>query len=360
MMDMDELNTLLSKEFENMYRLNINWEKFKNKVILITGATGFIGSLLIRYMIFLNKEYSLDINIIGLVRNKEKAKDMYADVKLHIVSGDICKNDVLDIFASIKKIDYIFHCAATTRSRDMVEHPVEVAEGIVNGTQNIIKLGKIKQAESIVYISSMEVYGAIDYKDEEVSVVKEENLGYVDTLNPRSCYPLGKRMAENICYSYYIEYGIPIKIARLAQVFGVGILSDENRVFAQFANAVRKGEDIVLHTKGNSMGNYCYSMDAIGALIILLLDGVNGEAYNIVNESATMKIKEMAQLVVENIADGSIKVRYDIPDENVYGYALETGLRLSSAKMQRLGWRPKTEMKEMYSKMIAWMDEIMF
>ena len=82
-------------------------------------------------------------------------------------------------------------------------------------------------------------------------------MGYIDVSDVRSCYPIAKIMSENLCHSYFAEYGVPVKIARLAQTFGRGIRKDDNQVFAQFANAVRTGSDIVLHTAGISMGNYC-------------------------------------------------------------------------------------------------------
>lgn len=164
----------------------------------------------------------------------------------------------------------------------------------------------------------------------------------------RSCYPLAKRMAENICYCYFREYGIPVKVARLAQTFGKGVLPGENRVFVQFAHSVLEGRDIVLHTCGSSVGNYCDIEDAIKGILTILEKGTEGEAYNVVNESNTMTIREMAEMVCRKLAADQIKVVYDIPKENVYGYAAETGLRLSGKKLESLGWKPVKGLEEMY------------
>ena len=156
-------------------------------------------------------------------------------------------------------------------------------------------------------------------------------------------------MAENICYSHYKEYGIPVKIARLAQTFGRGVLPDDTRVFAQFAQSVQEGMDIILHTKGNSMGNYCGIEDAIMGIMTILNRGTDGEVYNVVNEANTMTILQMAELVAEKIAGGKIKVVYDIPqDKDCYGYAEDTGLRLSGSKLVALGWRPVESLEMMY------------
>ncbi len=166
---------------------------------------------------------------------------------------------------------------------------------------------------------------------------------------------LGKRMAEHYCYIYHKQYKVPVKIARLAQVYGYGVDPDDNRVFAQFARAASSGEDVVLHTEGLSMGNYCESRDAINALLIILDRGQDGEAYNVVNEDNTMRICDMAMLVAERIAEGKIKVLYDIQKHNVFGYARDTKLRLSSEKLRKLGWKPRKNIEEMYRDLISHM-----
>lgn len=80
-------------------------------------------------------------------------------------------------------------------------------------------------------------------------------------------------MAETMCISYGSEYGVPVKIVRLAQTFGAGVSKDDNRVFAQFSKAVLNGYDIILHTKGETKRNYCYTTDAVRAIFTVLTKG---------------------------------------------------------------------------------------
>ena len=263
---------VLYEDFEYLYTMKVDWQKLNNKTVLVTGGTGFIGSLLLKYMNFLNREKGFSISLITVIRNEEKAKEVLNGLNVEIV-----KADLEDKFEIKGQVDYIFHCAAVTKSKEMIEHPVEVTESIVDATRNILKLAMANKTESIVYLSSMEVYGQPDISDNPVT---EDVMGYINPLNSRSCYPLGKRMAENLCYGYYNEYQVPVKIARLAQVFGAGILKEENRVFAQFAKSAIHGEDIVLHTDGSSVGNYCYTIDALFGLFLLLLNGENEEKVN--------------------------------------------------------------------------------
>ena len=96
------------------------------------------------------------------------------------------------------------------------------------------------------------------------------------------------------------------------------------------------------------MGNYCGIHDAVRGILTILKYGKDGEAYNVVNEENTMTIREMA----EKIAGGRIKIRYDIPEEDVYGYAPDTGLRLSGEKLMALGWKPTEGLEKMYRDML--------
>jgi nucleoside-diphosphate-sugar epimerase len=183
-------------------------------------------------------------------------------------------------------------------------------------------------------------------------------LGFVNPLVVRSNYPESKRMCENLCVAYNSEYGVPVKIARLAQTFGAGVLPSENRVFAQFARSAMEKKNIVLHTTGKSEGNYAYLSETIMAIMLILLKGKNAEAYNVANEECHTTIADMAKMVAEEIANGEIKVVFDIPEDNVFGYAADTHMRLSSEKLRDLGWKPKVGLKDAYIRMMRYMDDM--
>lgn len=311
---------------------------------LITGATGYIGSMLVKKILKINK--NADITIIA--RNVKKAKEMFSS-EVKILDGDLSDSAIVNYISG--EYEYIIHCAAVTKSSEMISKPTEVIKSIVNTTQNVCEIAVKCYAESMVFLSSMEVYGNIDCSDGHR--VSENELGDIDIFNARSCYPQAKRMAENVCYCYYKQYGLPVKIARLSQTFGKGILKDENRVFAQFAKAAVKGEDIVLHTAGTSVGNYCDIDDTVNAVLLLLENGENGEAYNVTNEDNTMTIRQMAQLVAKEFTKDKIKVVFDIPDNNIFGYAADTGMRLSAEKLKKLGWSAKKSLTDMYKDVIS-------
>lgn len=328
-------------------------------VFFVTGGTGYIASMLIKHLL----ETEINLQVITLVRDSQKAEqrmkvvDMEAINKsfahLRIYEADLCDRQwVNQLSTEIPTIDYIIHCAAITASSEMISHPVEVTASIINATQNVLEFARYYKIKSMVYLSSMEIYGEIDCLEDHYAIETEAAIGRVEPLHTRSCYPLGKRMAENLCYSYFQEYGIPVKIARLAQTFGRGVLLSDNRIFAQFARSVKTGKDIVLHTEGHSIGNYCAIDDVISGILTILKRGKNGEAYNVVNEDNTMTIRQMAELVASQVAGGKIRVSYDIPPNNCYGYAPDTGLKLSGSKLRKLGWRPRKKLIDMYHEML--------
>ena len=305
---------------------------------LITGATGLIGNSLIKNI------------IIAVARNVAKFSEIYKEYDCRNVvflSMDLCRTE--DVKSIEEPIDYIIHCAASTVSAYMISNPVEVSDGIVLGTRNVLELAKEKKVKSMVYLSSMEVYGSVS---DIGRPRREDELGNIAIGSARSCYPLAKRMAEHYCYIYGQEYGVPVKTARLAQTFGKGVSLEDNRVYMQFAKAAHEGRDIVLKTMGNSMGNYCAVDDVVSAIFTILHKGVDGETYNVVNEDNTMSIRSMAELVAYEIAGRSIGVRVEQEASSKTGYAPDTGLRMSGEKLRSLGWKPTKNLKQMYKDML--------
>ena len=341
-------DSFLQEDLEHIADSNVPMEELKGSSILVTGATGLVGSQMVRALACMNRLKQTDIHILALVRSPEKAHHIYGDLldrkDIELVQGDLMCGLKVD-----GRVDYIIHGAAVTASRTMVTEPVNTIMTAIDGTRNVLELAREKNIRAMVYLSSMEVYGKWDGSSE----VTEDKMGYVDPLAVRSNYPEGKRMCENMCVAYLTQYQVPVRIARLAQTFGAGILPGENRVFAQFARSAMNGTDIVLHTKGLSEGNYCYTADTIRALLTLLVKGKNGEAYNISNEENHTTIADMAEFAAEKLAGGKIRVVFDIPQSNTFGYAADTKMKLSAAKMRNLGWEPQYNLEQCYRRMMG-------
>lgn len=322
-------------------------ESFGNKRILVTGATGLIGSMLIKTLHSANEEYGLNIAIVGLARSEERARKVLGDIVNHVTL--IYSDD----FNVETECDYIFHTASPTTSKFFVEHPVETIDTILTGTKAMLELAK-KSGATLIYLSSMEEYG-VPYTPGEL--MTEEKVGIIDHLNVRSCYPEGKRMCECMCAAYTSEYGVETKIVRLAQTFGAGIPLTDNRVSMQFAKSVVEGKDIVLHTEGKSVSNFCYLSDAIAGILTVAVKGEKGEAYNVCNDAETRSIYQIAKLVANEVAGGKISVVKDIPDNVDLGYAPDNTMKLCSKKLKRLGWKENVGMAEGYRRLVRYIDD---
>lgn len=315
---------------------------FSGKKVLVTGSSGLIGSMLIKVLDCANKEYKLNIDIIGHARNEGRTKKVLGDT-----INDVCMVYTDDFNIQVA-CDYIFHTASPTSSKYFVEHPVETIDTILTGTKAMLELAKAKNA-TFIYLSSMEEYG-VPYIEGEV--MTEDKVGIIDHLTVRSCYPEGKRMCECMCAAYAKEYAIDTRIVRLAQTFGVGIPLSDNRFSMQFARSVVENKDIVLHTEGKSISNFCYLSDTIEGILTAAVRGVCGEAYNVCNDTETRSIYDIAKLVSENVAGGGIRVVKDVPANANFGYAPDNTMRLCSNKLKSLGWKPKVSMEEGYHRLI--------
>ena len=329
------------KYIEELLKLNLQLEQLKDSRFLITGANGLIGSFLCRTLDLLNQQLNLNITVLPMVRDEEKGKKLLAEMKcpdkMTLVVGDVIDPLVYD-----GDIEYIVHTACPTSGKFFSQYPVETITAIVDGTRNILMEAKNRNTKSVVYVSSMEVYGQVT---EEV-LLSEDKLGELDITNLRNSYPMGKRMAEQICIAMLKEYGVSAKSIRLAQTFGLGIQPTENRVFAQFLRSCQKNEDIIMHTEGKSKRMYLDTRDAISAILTVLLNGVAGEIYNAANPATYSSIREMAEFVLKLFGSNNKVVVKS--EENVGQYPPDNMLKLDVSKLEALSWKPYHGMEDMY------------
>lgn len=337
------MNSIQQQDIEAFVQSFILKDELKDCKFLITGATGLIGSSLVHCLLAIDR----NVHIVAPVRNKEKAEQLFKDNlgQLELIECPLTTyNENI-----IGKVDYIVHCAAPTASRFFVEKPVETFDFILNSSQALLKYARKNPVKSFVYLSSLEVYGEI-LDDSEM--INEQVQGYLDPMSVRSSYPMAKRAVENLCCLYAAEYGVPAKVARLTQTTGAGISRDDNRVIAQFARLVAQGQDIVLHTTGESARPYCYLMDCISAILFILLKGNPGESYNVANEETYISARGMAEYLKQHF-NPSIQIRVEL--NGSMGYAPATKQRLSAQKLRNLGWEPEYPLHRIFERLIAYL-----
>lgn len=347
-------NTYFLQDLEILSKIeSIPWEQLKNSTILITGATGLIGYNLVSGLAYVDIKKNLDIKILALVRDKNKAAEKYSALMADYSGINFIEGSVENLPDVEESIDYIVHGASPTASLYFVEHPVETIKTAVNGTMNLLSLAVSKKVKGFVYLSSMEIYGA----PKTENVLSEKDLGYMDPLNVRNCYPESKRLCESLCASFAQEYNLPVMSVRLAQTFGLGVVIDDGRVFAEFARCAMRNEDIVLLTDGKSKRCYLYTMDAVSAILTVLLKGEAGHAYNAGNPATYCSIREMADLVAESVALKPIKVVFSENKTDCKKFSPPHFYNLGIDEIKRLGWKPDKELGEMYQRMICGFED---
>ena len=285
----------------------------EKKNILITGARGLIGSALVRRL---------------------KLDDRY-----NIIEGTREWCDVTKPIQGNETYHYIIHAASNAAPKAFAETPVEVMMSNILGVKNLLDYGKEHGMERFLFISTGEVYGEGDGR-----VFEEDYQGYVNPLSARSCYPSSKRAAETLCAAYAKEYGIDFIVARPCHVYGPGFTENDNRVYAQFIRNVLRGENIVMKSTGEQMRSWCYVEDCVSGILTILEKGVSGEAYNIADETSTVSIRELAEMIADIAGK---KVIMQLPEEaEKAGYNPVTKSVYSTKKLRALGWTLQGTMRE--------------
>lgn len=326
----------------------LNLEDLRDATVLITGGTGLVGFNLLQELA--RVKASLNIRIFALVRNTEKAQRVFAPFldQVELVCGDVREELTLS-----DSIDFIIHGASITSSKMFVENPVETIMTSFMGIRNMLELGRKKNVRSMVFLSSMEVYGMS--KDD--ALLTEADVGYLNPLSIRSSYPESKRMSESLCVAYAKEYGVPVKIARLAQTFGPGMQPEDKRAIVQFLQSALSQKDIEIKASGESARMYLYTFDAVSALLTLLLYGEDGVAYNVANKATYCSIRTLAETIVE-VTGGNSRVRLNTgTEEDRRIYPPDSFLRLDTSKIEALGWKAKYDLHESIQNLMKWMVE---
>lgn len=339
---------MILEDFNQIKNSSVDWKRFSNKTVLITGANGFLPAYMVETLLLLNNDIlqNYPCKVIALVRNEKHTKERFSNY-LSNENFKIIVQDVANEIIINEKIDYIMHAASPASPKYYNIDPLGVIMPNILGTKNTLELALENKVEGYLYFSSGEVYGQLN----DGEVINEDKYGYLDPTTVRACYGESKRMGENLCVSYGHQHNIPIKIVRPFHTYGPGMKLDDGRVFADFVKNIVYNENIEMKSDGSTTRPFCYLADAVTAYFIILLNGENGEAYNVANPYQIISMKELASILVNLFSERKLKVIFVNQDKD-YLKSPITGQIPDISKVKSLGWHPHTTIEEGFKKTI--------
>jgi len=321
--------------------LDLPWNKLKNKAILVSGASGLIGSCLIDTIMLKNKKDNLKCRIYALCRDKNKSENRFSD---YIDKGcfKLILHDINNpILTEIENIDYVFHFAGNTHPALYASDPINTILTNVIGTNNMLDFAVKHKAKRFAFASSVEIYGE---NRGDVEKFNEDYCGYINCNKLRSGYPEGKRCGEALCQAYSSQYGISTVILRIVRSYGPTMQFSDTRAISQFLINALNHEDIILKSNGEQLYSYLYVTDVVSGILTAMLSGKNGEAYNVSNENSDIKLKELAQIIAEMV--GKKIIFQCASDDEMVGYSKVTKAVLNGDKLNRIGWSVRYNIRD--------------
>lgn len=320
---------------------------FSNKTVLVTGATGLIGSNLVHRLMSFD-----DVNVIVVGRSEEKLKKCFSEylckLNFSYIAHDISNPLVLD-----KKVDLIFHAAGPMEAKIITTTPLNVILPNIIGTKNCFDFA-LEQRKCfgvscrVVVFSSVTVYSNNSDKDKTVT---EKDTDITEVLDaPKASYSQSKRMSEVIANAYKKQNNVDMVIARFSTVYGNTFYKPDS-AFYEFIKKALSGEDIIINSSRIPRRDNIYIDDAVSALLTIAEKGVSGEAYNISSNGDLGNyagVDEIANEIANTVNkhrkavglnDVKIAINFDINDR-------QPGLKLDNHKLKALGWHVDASLQD--------------
>lgn len=333
--------------YDKMYLADLNeysslqpdWDRINNKTILITGASGMIGTFMIDLIMHHNQYFNQNTRIIALSRNEEYAWKRFGSYRNNknfcLIAADV--NQALELD---EECQYIIHAASNTHPRQYSLDPIGTITSNVIGLKNVLDYACKAETERVVFLSSVEIYGE---NKGDIDLFSEDYCGYIDSNTLRAGYPESKRVGEALCQAYIESEHLDIVIPRLSRVYGPTMRSDDTKAISQFINKAVCRQDIVLKSDGHQLYSYCYVADAVSAILYIMMNGKCGEAYNVASDNSDLRLKDIVDILSDQV---NTSVVYELPDiVEQKGYTKANKAIMDIGLLKSLGWKSHYDMK---------------
>lgn len=331
---------------------NLPWEKLAGKNLLLTGATGLIGTLIVDVLMKKNRDDNLNVKIFAAGRNEKVASERFADY-FDDENFSFVKLDVNEPIKNSPHVDFIIHAASNSQNKLFAADPVNTIMANILGSYNLLEYAVQSKVERFVFVSSGDSYGKPLNEDD---VFDENYCGYINPNTLRAGYPEAKRAGEALCQAYISKYNLDVVIARPCRIYGPTMRLDDSKAMSEFIMNGVRGEDIVLKSQGLPRFSYCYGADCVSGIFYCLLRGQCGEAYNVSDSSEILSLREIAEYV-SSLAGK--KVIFELPSElQAKGFLKVLKVVLSNDKLRSLGWTPKDDTRSGVKKTVEILKSI--
>lgn len=333
-----KLNKIERAELTRYIEENDFEQALQGKTILLTGAKGLVGTALTKWILLQNEVKKSNTKILASTRNPESIPDY------------IEKGDAIHYIPHGKEreygeqAEYIIHAASPTGNAYHMQYPLETFRTNVDGMEDLLEICRKKKDTVLLYLSSEEVYGL---PSDEHPLVFEDSVGAIDSLNLRSCYPLGKKACEFLCFAAAKEYGLQTKIIRPTVIHGLFQRYEETRVVNEILRCLVEEKD--LHMKSDGLTKKCmlYALDAVAAILTVLLKGKAGEAYNASNPDTFLSVRDLAHHVFETF-NPKLKLVFENNASGADGFLPHRSIVQDCTKLNALGWKAKANLDHIY------------
>ena len=322
----DYSNKLYQEDLQALYPYLAPLVNGKDQVrLLITGATGLVGSFLVDAVRAFNKKDNNRIKLYLTTREKDKIYQRFPGIEQEEVV--ILKQDLMKGLPDE-------HLASNADPAAYAKYPLETIETNVVGAIRLVQYLRDHPGTKAVVASSMEVYGQI-----EKEPIKEADFGKLDFNMLRAGYPESKRTAELILRSAVEEYQIQCMIARLGYLYGPTMQNSDNKIVSELIRKAKQKKSVELKTPGVQRRTYCYVRDAVSALLQMLRTGRAGEVYNVADRKSETTIRGLAELVCRLYG-----LNLTIQDQSIS--RTNTNVILDSSKLEETGWRAEVPLED--------------